>query len=112
MTATREQIADLNSGIEWAKSLMAEFKQKNIDEGINAAQALWLHHRIRAWECTFSGVNYTVDIVNMAASGDITTSCLALIYGTPDDMTQPYHWLSAERLAWLVAQMKAYLGWP
>lgn len=111
MTATPGQLADLNSAIEFAKDLMAEFKQENKDAGINALQAMWVHHRVRAWPCTVSGVSFTVDIVNMVVSGDIETACLALIYGSPDDMSLAYHWLNSDRVNWLVNNMKGFLGW-
>jgi hypothetical protein len=113
MAATIQQMADLNTNIEFAKSLMAEFKQKNKDEGITASQAMWLHHRTRAWTFTYSnGVVYTVDIPNMVVSGDLETACLALIYGSADDMTESYHWMTSDRKDWLVTNIKAFLGWP
>lgn len=111
MSATIQQLADLQSNIDFAKSLMAEFKQQNKDDGINALQAMWLHHRVRAWSYSFYGISYTVDIPNMVISGDIETACLALLNGAPDDMSQAYHWVSAPRVAWLTDQMKSFLGW-
>lgn len=112
MSATVGQLADQDAGRQFAKELLAEFKQRNIDDGVNMAQALWMHHRMRAWACTYGGNTYTVDIPNMAMAGDIQTACVALLYGAADDMGQAYHWLSAERLLWLTSNMKAWLGWP
>lgn len=110
---TSEQKGDYAAGLKFASDLFRAFKQKNIDEGINGAQALWLHHRMRALEISYPGQPLmTVDIMNMSLSGDIVTSCLALIYCQPDDMTETRHWFSAERKAWLITQMKAFLGWP
>jgi hypothetical protein len=110
---TASQKGDYASNAEFARSLFMHFKQKNKDEGINGAQALWMHHKIRALNVAFPGMTATVqDVVNMGASGDIETACLCLIYCQPDDMTQPYHWLNAERISWLVARMKEHLGWP
>lgn len=98
---------------EFGQALMVAFKQKNIQEGITAAQAIWLHARMREFTVNFPGVPpMQVDIINMALSGDMEAGCLALIYGAPDDMSQPYHWVSAERLNWLVLQIKGFLGWP
>lgn len=112
MSATPAQLSDLQSNIDFAKSVMAEFKQRNINDGINGAQAMWMHQRFKSWDYTFSGIAFNADIVNMAIAGDIQTCCLALIYGTADDMSLPQHWLNSARLAWLVAQMKSFLGWP
>lgn len=110
---TSEQKGDYAAGLKFASDLFRAFKQKNIDEGINGAQALWLHHRMRALDVSYPGATpMTVDIMNMSLSGDIVTSCLALIYCTPDDMSQTWHWFSSERKSWLIAQMKQFLGWP
>jgi len=111
MAATVGQLADLQANIDWAKGLMAEFKQQNIDDGINALQALWLHQRIKGWSCTVSGVTFTIDLLNMVVAGDIQTACIALEYGAADDMSQPYHWLNTDRINWLISEMKSFLGW-
>jgi hypothetical protein len=75
-------------------------------------QALWMHQRIRNWPCTLNDTEFTVDLMNMVISGDMATACLALMYGTPDDMSEPYHWLNEERLNWLINNLKGFLGWP
>lgn len=107
------QIGDYNSNVQFAKNLFMEFKQKNKDEGITGPQALWMHHRVRSLIVSFPNMPETnQDIINMGASGDIETACLALMYCVPDDMTQPYHWLNQERINWLVSAMKTHLGWP
>jgi hypothetical protein len=107
------QIGDYNSNVQFAKNLFMEFKEKNKAEGITGTQALWMHHRVRALEVNFPSMPATIqDIINMAASGDIETACLCLLYCQADDMTQPYHWLSQARINWLVSGMKAHLGWP
>lgn len=109
---TAQQKGDYFSNVEFARNLFMYFKQKNKDEGITGAQALWMHSRVRALEVSLPGMPTTTqDIINMGASGDIETACLCLLYCTPDDMSQPYHWLSSERIAWLVGHMKSHLGW-
>jgi hypothetical protein len=108
---TPAQVGDYESGVVFARKIFMEYKQKNKDEGINGAQAIWLHHRVRAWQVNFRGIPYTVDLINMAASGDLETACLSLMYGQPDDMTQPYHWFTQERIDCLVTEIKGFLGW-
>lgn len=113
--------ADLNARREFGSNLMLAFKQKNISEGIQWYQALWLHHRMRNWQVnmpsallTALGVSdpgMTVDLVNIIVAGDIETASLALTYGIADDMTSPFHWGSAERIGWMNDQMKRWLGW-
>lgn len=109
---TPSQNGDLQANITFCRNLLTEFRQKNIDEGINASQAMWAHHRMRAWDVNYSGNAFVLDLVNLATIGNIDVACLALIYGTPDDMSNPKHWLSADRINWLITEMKSHLGWP
>lgn len=108
--------ADNQARKDFGENLMLAFKQKNISEGIQWYQALWLHSRIREWKVTLppalGGAVLYVDLINMlTVSGDIETTCLAVMYGEPDDMSSALHWCSADRLNWLRDQMKAWLGW-
>lgn len=100
---------------EFAEDFMLAFKQKNLSEGINITQALWLHQRFRVWDVSLpvemGGFSFQVDLMNMVVAGDIETAVVALMYGAPDDMSQPYHWFNAERHGWCVAQLSAWLGW-
>jgi hypothetical protein len=111
-TITDGQYADLVTRKRFADNLLIQFKQNNIDEGINALQAMWIHERMRAWSYTFMGNSFTVDLMNMSVSGDIETACLALQYGTADDMSHPKHWFTQDRLNFIINEMKQFLGWP
>ena len=108
---TESQKGDYQSSVEFARNLFMEFKQKNKDEGINIYQALWMHHRMRALVVNMGGFETTQDIINMGASGDIETACICLQYCQPDDMTETFHWVSQERINYLVNRMKDHLGW-
>lgn len=114
--------ADLEARRKFGSDVMLAFKQKNISEGIQWYQAQWLHSRMREWQinmppallAAMGGVPdpvIKVDLVNIIVAGDIETASLALTYGVPDDMTSPFHWASAERLAWMNTQLKTWLGW-
>lgn len=96
---------------EYADGLIERFKARNISQGINALQGMWMHHRMRANEITFMGVPFTIDVLNLVISGDIEIACLVLLNTTPDDDSLPYHWLTSDRVNWLIADMKGYLGW-
>lgn len=111
MSITINQKADNLSNRTFATDLLIEFKQKNIDEGMNATQALWLHHRTRAWPVTFMGMTYTVDLMNMCQSGDLETVYISLAYGSIDDMSMPYHWFNQARVDWLKLAIAKQLGW-
>ena len=96
---------------EFAEQLLEEFKAKNLGEGINALQAMYMHHKVRKLDVNFMGVAMYIDLLNTAISGDVEVACLSLQYCVVDDMSMPYHWLNAERRDWLVNKMKTFLGW-
>jgi hypothetical protein len=97
---------------EYADDLLERFKNRNISQGISLKQGFHMHSRMRALDITISGSSYTLDIMNMAVSGDIELACVALQYCSADDMSSSDHWLNTERISWLVNDMKAFLGWP
>jgi len=96
---------------KFADDLLERFKLKNIKDGINAVQGMHMHHILRAYPVTFSGQSFTIDIMNLAISGDLEIACLSLLYGYTDDMSQSYHWMSADRKTWLINELKSFLGW-
>lgn len=108
-------LADNVARREFGQKLMLAFKIKNISEGVQWYQAIHMHARLRAWNVNMpqalGGTVETVDCLNMILAGDIETACLSAMYGTPDDMSSPLHWLSAERVNWLIGEMKTFLGW-
>ena len=108
-------VADNQARIDFGKKLFAAFKIKNISEGIQWYQALWLHNRLRAWVVTLpvqlGGAQITVDLVNMMVAGDLETTSLALTHGQADDMSSPLHWASQARIDWVNDQLKRELGW-
>ena len=97
---------------KYCEELMERFKRQNMNSGITASQGFWLHTRLRKHVFTYSGVEYTLDVMNLIISGDVELGCIALMYFPPDDMTQSYHFFTQERIDWLVADLKQYLGWP
>lgn len=96
---------------EFCEDLIERLKKKNIQEGINVMQAMWMHHRMRALDVNYMGVPMTVDILNMVISGDVEVATLSLQNSVADDMSQPYHWLGQERIDWIILELKKFLGW-
>ena len=96
----------IKSRKDFADDLLERFKKRNILEGINASQGFWMHHTLRSYPVTFMGQQRVIDIMNLAISGDLEIACLALIYGYTDDMSESYHWISGDRKAWLIAEIK------
>lgn len=125
-----QQRVELQKRREFGADLLIRFKEKNISEGIAWMQAIHLHSRIRQWKVTFptavqfpspgyaavaaafQGRSCFVDLSNMMVdSGDIETTCLALMFGEDDDMSLPEHWVTSTRRNWLINEMKTWLGW-
>lgn len=109
--------ADNEAKKKFASDLLLAFKIKNISEGINVVQSTAIHEKIKNLQVSYppqlhGGWSGTVDLINLGASGDVETCCMALQFAQVDDMTQPHHWFSNERRNWLVSQMKVWLGWP
>lgn len=110
-----------NQTRDFANRLMAWLKVDNIKSEINIFQALWVHHRMRAVE--ISSINVpgagavplgyacTIDVMNLIISGDMEVAFFVLDAMTPDDMTQPYHWLSSAKIAMIKNEIAIYLGW-
>lgn len=103
-------IGEINLRKEFATQLMAEFKKENINQGINLDQALWVHHRLRAIDINVNGLELTIDLMNLVVSGDLESAYATLLYAVPDDMSQPYHWLSSTQIAFLSQRLAGYLG--
>jgi len=100
---------------KFADNLMERLKNKNLIEGLSSIdQAAWVHHRLRKMDYTLSDETTVtqLDIMNLVVSGDVETAEHALGQMTPDDMTEPYHWLTQERIDWIRNEIRTYLGWP
>jgi hypothetical protein len=111
MMITPGQRADNEVKKRFAQDLLIEFKQQNLDDGITAQQALWLHHRARNLEVVVGGVPMTVDILNMAIVGDIEAAYVALLNCTPDDMSETFHWFNQSRIDFLKNSIAVFMGW-
>lgn len=96
---------------QFAEKMLENFKARNISQGINAVQGMWMHHTLRAYPVTFAGMNFTIDIMNLAISGDLEIACLCLMYGYTDSGEESYHWLTSERKNYIISELKAFLGW-
>ncbi len=104
-------------GKEIAEEVMETFKKNNIlrfaAQGVSNEMALmksiWVHHRLRAVEVNLGLGPRVVDLMNLCISGDIETAYILLQYMTPDDMSQPDHFLSEEVIDELKDLIGAYL---
>jgi len=99
----------------FASKLVKDIKQRNILEGLDTIdQAAWVHSRFRKTGFTLSdGITVVqIDVLNLMYSGDIETADMVLEQMIPDNMSQPYHWLSELRIDWIRNQIREYLGRP
>lgn len=91
---------------EIKKENLAYFLQNEISNDIAILKSLWTHHRLRNIELTVSGITMNIDLMNLIITGDLETAYVVLSSITPDDMTQPYHFLSSDRIAAMAAKVK------
>lgn len=112
--AIEEIKMSVKRGKEIAEEVMETFKKNNIirfaAQGVTNEQALmksiWVHHRLRAVEVNLGLGSRIVDLMNLCISGDIETAYIILQHMTPDDMSQPDHFLSQE----VIDELKELIG--
>lgn len=100
-------VSTVTAGKAAADVIMEKFKKSNLvrftQQGLTQEQmimkSLWVHHRLRAVPITMGGVSFVIDLLNLCISGDIETALVVVSLMQPDDMSEPYHFLSAEVLA-------------
>ncbi len=91
---------------DMADNIIECFKRSNLEyfvtSGISNELALlksmWTHNRLRAMDISVNGLSMTIDLMNLVVSGDLETAYFVLGLITPDDMSQPYHFLSQEKI--------------
>jgi hypothetical protein len=117
--------ADDKTARQFMRDLMFELRQKSKDEGSTLAQGLWVHHRLKNIEINITeeqaamfpplaplvGVNIAIDLINLDVTGDIEIAYAALFVMAPDDGSQPYHWLTADNIAFIRHEVGSFLGW-
>jgi hypothetical protein len=114
-----------NKARDFSSKLTAVLKVFNQEQGMNLAQSLWAHHRIRALEIVVTqdlansmsvftplvGQTIVIDALNLVISGDVETAYFVFAAATPDDGTQAYHALTSEFMGFMRNQIGIYLGW-
>jgi hypothetical protein len=107
---------------EFSNCLMSFFKTSNqIESSINALQAVWVHHKLRAIPLTqlvIPGADpivlpetWSIDLMNLIISGDMEVAFIVLNSMQVDDMTMPWHFLNAQNVGILKLAIAQYLGW-
>jgi hypothetical protein len=107
-------ISDQAAAIDFCTDLMNTFVRNNTNEGITIEQSLYLFARLgnltiaREWPDMPGDVK--VDLSTLMQTGAIPTLYFVLLRLTPDDMTQPYHWLSQARIDWMKGKIEEFIG--
>lgn len=110
----KRRLMTIVQGKQFAVELMQKFKDRNLQNNMTLIQGLWLHQRIKNWTVSLppemGGFTFTVDIMNMADSGDIESAYISFLYGELDEMTEPYHCVDQDMIDWVTGEMSSYLG--
>jgi len=96
--------------INFGQILLHDWMRKNTLEGMSIKQSLWVFSRFEDFsiQCDFG--SRKVDIFKMFQSGAIPTVYFCLLQVEPDPMTEDYHWVTQERMDWVLNKIKEFLG--
>jgi hypothetical protein len=94
----------------FGRTLLHDFMRKNILEGMNISQSLWVFSRFEAFEVSTSFGSKRVDLFKMFQSGAIPTVYFCILQVSPDSMEEGYHWITADRLEWVKVRLREFLG--
>jgi hypothetical protein len=97
---------------EFCELAMDEFVQKvNYEWGANPFQSFWIADRLKNVELTLpTGVVVGINTADICWAGYSEMLYMTFSKMTPDDMTQPYHFLNQERIDWLKNKFGELLG--
>lgn len=98
------------AAIEYGSRVIKDWMRKNSLEGISIVQSLWVFSRLEEISVGFPFGTKHVDIFKMLQGGALASSYYCLLAVAPDDMTQPYHWVTSDRLNWMKQELAIYLG--
>jgi hypothetical protein len=98
------------ANIQFGTNLLFDWMRRNTLEGMTVEQSLWMFSRFEDFYVSTGNFNKRVDIFKMFTAGAIPTVFYCLLKVEPDDMTQPYHWLTEVRMGWVIERVEAYLG--
>lgn len=97
--------------------LFEEFTRKSVEDGIDAAQGLWSHQRLKSVDVnlfllnpSYPNILFNVDVIHLITNGSIELAYLSLQCFVPDSMLLSYHWLSSDRIDWVINEMANFLG--
>lgn len=111
-SALYQYFSQQEAAINYCREVYREMIIRNVKDGINIMQSTYLFSRFEQYEYTIPGTNQTikVDLFKLLETGAIPTLYYHLLRVQPDDMTQPYHFLTQERLNWLKSKFREWLG--
>jgi hypothetical protein len=103
-------VYDQQAAIDFCASLMNEFVRNNTNEGMTIDQSLYLFTKLSCFPMARPWGEVEVDLSLLFERGAVPTLYFVLLRLTPDDMTQPYHWLTQERIDWMKSKIEEFIG--
>ena len=101
---------DQESALIFTTKLLKDWMRKNTIEGMSIQQSVWVFSRFEEFTVVINGQTRKVDIFKMFSSGAIPTLFYCLLKVQPDPMTEPYHWVTQERINWVLNELETWLG--
>ena len=98
------------ASIAFGDKLLHDWMRQNQVEGITIEQSAWVFSRFEEYQVNFGAGLKHIDMIKLLLNGAIPTAYYSILGVAPDDMTQPYHWLTQARVDWFKSQMEDYLG--
>lgn len=123
--AQKQQAKNKHTHKAFAEQLIHYAQSIYMDQGIQPNQVVWMQHRLRAIEITFTpeivaaipyfasleGMTCTMDIINMVITGDLETAYLILPLIAEDDMSKSHHIINDEFIYLLRTEIGKFLGY-
>lgn len=94
---------------EFGVFLMNKVARQNETNNINLEQANWFIGRVKGITLTTGDVINEVNILVLFSRGMLETTYVAISQMTPDDFTQPYHWVTQDLIDQMAGDILNYL---
>lgn len=113
MAGNYNYYADKESARLFLTQLMLDLTDEYNNAGIQDYQGIWVYHRFRKTSLTIPELGMTAEVSIpdlIAPFADVGAIYFIFSQMQPDDMTEPYHWLSQERIDSIRNKIGVFLG--
>ena len=102
--------SDQEAALKFTQKLLRDWMRRNTIEGMTIQQSLWVFARFEEFKITIDGMEKKIDLFKMFQAGAIPTLYYNLLRIVPDDFTKPYHWITQQRINWILEQIENHIG--